>query len=149
MLPRSLHAVQTAVDVDGIRTWRTTVILIMGKTWRPPMWAPYRDENGAGSGNSLVYLWSEGSKLLCTHCLWGDLNIGGGTKFKVWGAQIFEVKNGDPIGRVQRMGWRRGCLRGMCPPQKLELFWKYSLKWSDLVHYFSMLSACLLGCLLL
>ena len=30
-----------------------------GKTQRPPIWAPYRDKNGACSGISLVYLWSK------------------------------------------------------------------------------------------
>ena len=28
-----------------------------GKTQRPPIWAPFRYKNGAGSGISLVYLW--------------------------------------------------------------------------------------------
>ena len=40
-----------------IHTWRITVILIMGKTRRPPIWALCWDKNGAGSGISLVYLW--------------------------------------------------------------------------------------------
>ena len=34
-----LHT-QTAADAGDIRTWRTTVILITGKTQRPPIWAP-------------------------------------------------------------------------------------------------------------
>ena len=29
------------------------------KTQRPPIWTPCRDKNGAGSGISLVYLWSK------------------------------------------------------------------------------------------
>ena len=66
MRPWSLHAVQhfrhiylyteTAVDAGDIRTWRTTVILIMGKPQRSLIWAPYRDKNGAGSGISLYLL---------------------------------------------------------------------------------------------
>ena len=48
---------QTAVDAGSIRTWQTTIILITGKPRRPPIWAPCRDKNGAGSGISLVYLW--------------------------------------------------------------------------------------------
>ena len=68
MRPRSLRAVrrftrvylhaQTAVDAGDIRTWQTMVILISGKTWRPPNWAPCRNQDGAGSGISCVYLWS-------------------------------------------------------------------------------------------
>ena len=67
MRPRSSHTVrcfthvylhaQTAVDEGDIRTRWTTVILIAGKTWRPPIWAPCQDKNGAGSGISPVYLW--------------------------------------------------------------------------------------------
>ena len=37
-----LHA-QTAVDAVEIQTWQTTVILIMEKTQRPPIWAPCWD----------------------------------------------------------------------------------------------------------
>ena len=37
-------------------TWRTTFILSMKKTQRPPTWAPCWDKNGAGSGISVVYL---------------------------------------------------------------------------------------------
>ena len=65
--PRSLHTMrrftrdylhtQTTVDVGDICTWRTTVTLITGKTRRPPIWASCWDQNGAGSGISLVYLW--------------------------------------------------------------------------------------------
>ena len=50
-----LHT-QTTVDAGGIPTWRTTVILITWKPRRPPIWAPCRDENGAGSGISRVCL---------------------------------------------------------------------------------------------
>ena len=67
MRPRSLHAVphfmhvylpaQTAVDAGDIHTWQTMVILITGKTWRHPIWALCWDQNGPGSGISLVYLW--------------------------------------------------------------------------------------------
>ena len=53
-----LHT-KTAVDAGGIRTWRTMVILIMGNTRRPPIWAPCRNKDGIGSGISLVYLWKE------------------------------------------------------------------------------------------
>ena len=42
-----LHA-QTAVHAGNIRTWRTTISLITGKTRRPPNWASYRDKNCAG-----------------------------------------------------------------------------------------------------
>ena len=52
-----LHA-RTAVDAGDICTWRTTVILITGQTRRPPIWAPCRNQDGAGSGISGVYLWS-------------------------------------------------------------------------------------------
>ena len=51
-----LHT-QTAVDAGDIRTWRTTVILITGKSRRPPIWAPCWDKYGTGSGISLAYLW--------------------------------------------------------------------------------------------
>ena len=44
-------------DAGDIRTWRTTVILITGKTRRPPIWAPCRNQDGADSGISCVYLW--------------------------------------------------------------------------------------------
>ena len=47
------HHAQTAVDAGDICTWWTTVIFITGKTWIPPLWAPCRDKNGAGSGISL------------------------------------------------------------------------------------------------
>ena len=67
MHPRSLYVIrcfmcvylhtQIAVDAGDIRTWWATIILITGKTWRPPIWAPYQDKNGAGSGISLEYLW--------------------------------------------------------------------------------------------
>ena len=62
MCPRSLCAVrcfntQTAVDVSDICTWWTTVILIMGKTWIPPIRTPYQNQYGAGSGISGLYLW--------------------------------------------------------------------------------------------
>ena len=39
-------------------TLRSTIILIMGKTWRPRIWAPCQYHDGAGSGISGVYLWS-------------------------------------------------------------------------------------------
>ena len=51
-----LHA-QIAVDAGDICTWQTTVILITGKPRIPPIWATCWDENGAGCGISLVYLW--------------------------------------------------------------------------------------------
>ena len=54
-----LH-VQITADRGGIRTWRTTVILIMGKTRRPPIWAPCQNKDGAGSAISRVYLWVKG-----------------------------------------------------------------------------------------
>ena len=38
-------------------TWWTTIILITGKTWRLPNWAPCRDQDGAGSSISGAYLW--------------------------------------------------------------------------------------------
>ena len=38
-----LHT-QTTVDAGDIRTWRTMVILITGKTRRPPVWAPCQDQ---------------------------------------------------------------------------------------------------------
>ena len=50
-----LH-VQTAVHASNTRTWLTTIILITGKTRRPPIWAPWRDQDGAGSGISGVYI---------------------------------------------------------------------------------------------
>ena len=50
-----LHT-QTAEDASDIRTWWTTVIFITEKTWRPPIWTPYRIKM-AGCGISLVYLW--------------------------------------------------------------------------------------------
>ena len=68
---------------------------------------------------------------LCqTHRRRNDLQCEGG------GANFFEVKNGASVPAVA-LARRRGCLRGDVPPQKLELFWKYRLKWSYLVHYFS------------
>ena len=39
---------------QSIHTWRTTVILITGKTWRPPIWAPCWNKYGAASGISGV-----------------------------------------------------------------------------------------------
>ena len=50
------HA-QPAVHAINLRTWRTTIIFITGKTRRPPNWAPCQDQDGAGSGISGVYLW--------------------------------------------------------------------------------------------
>ena len=47
---------QTAVDAGDIPTWRTVVILIMGKTWKPPIWAPCWGKNNTGYGISLVHL---------------------------------------------------------------------------------------------
>ena len=44
-------------DAGSKRTWRTRVILISGKTWKPPIWAPCRDKDGTGSGISGLYLW--------------------------------------------------------------------------------------------
>ena len=43
---------------NHIRTWRTTVILITGKTQRPPNSAPCRDQDGECSGISGLYLWT-------------------------------------------------------------------------------------------
>ena len=64
-------------------------------------------------------------------------HIGGVTIFNVGGGgKFFEVKNGASVPAVA-LARRRECLRGDVPPQKLELFWKYRLKWSYLVHYFS------------
>ena len=68
MHPRSSHAVQhftrvylharTTVDAGDTGTWRTTFILITGKTQRPPIWAPCWNKDGAGSGIwDVVYLW--------------------------------------------------------------------------------------------
>ena len=37
--------------------WRTAGILITGNTQRPPIWAPCRNQDGAGSGISGIYLW--------------------------------------------------------------------------------------------
>ena len=62
-----LHA-QTAVDAGDIRMWRTTVILITGKTRRPPIWTPCRHQDDAGSGISRVYLWVIIKQLLMTSC---------------------------------------------------------------------------------
>ena len=45
-----LHA-QTTVDAGDRRTWQTSVILIAGKTWRSPIWAPCQFKNGACSGD--------------------------------------------------------------------------------------------------
>ena len=60
-----LHT-QTVVDRGDICTWRTMVILITRKIRIPPIWVPCRDQNGAGSGISLVYLsasmWSSSLK---------------------------------------------------------------------------------------
>ena len=65
----------------------------------------------------------------------------GGTIFKVGGGQILEVKNGasTPI-KTGAIGRRAGAMQGVlggCAPYKLELFWKCSRKWRDLVHYIS------------
>ena len=50
-----LHA-QTAVDAADIHTWQTTVILIAAPKY--PQFEPHaEDQNGTGSGISLVYLW--------------------------------------------------------------------------------------------
>ena len=67
MRPQSSHAVQhftrvylharTAINTGDIRTWRTTIVLITKNTQRPPIWAPCRNKDGAGSGISGVYLW--------------------------------------------------------------------------------------------
>ena len=45
------------VHEGNIGTWWTMIILITGKTQRPPSWAPRRDQGGPGSGISGVYLW--------------------------------------------------------------------------------------------
>ena len=60
-----LHA-QTAVDASDIGTYQTVVNLITRK--RPPIWAPCRDNDGAGSGLSGVYI-CMGLKL-GVFCVW-------------------------------------------------------------------------------
>ena len=61
MCPRSScgvsHVFIVMLRPHYIRIWWITVILIVGKTRIPPIGAPCRDKNGAGSGISLVYLW--------------------------------------------------------------------------------------------
>ena len=71
MRPRSSHAVQRFtcvflhVDAGDKCTWRTMVIKIMGKTQRPPIWAPCWNQDGRGSsGISHEYLWSGISQLI-------------------------------------------------------------------------------------
>ena len=69
---RSLRTVRYFTRVLSSRsdrsrcTWWTAVISITGKpedpqferkTWRPPIWAPCQEKNGAGSGISSVFLW--------------------------------------------------------------------------------------------
>ena len=46
------HA-QPAVHAINLRNWRTTIIFITGKS---PIWAPCRDQDGAWSGVSLLYI---------------------------------------------------------------------------------------------
>ena len=41
---------------SDIHTSQTTIILITGKTRRPLIWAPCRNQGGAGSGVSRIYL---------------------------------------------------------------------------------------------
>ena len=49
---------------------QSTVILITGKTWKPPIQAPCGDTNGAGSVISLVYLWQEPIFFTCLLAFW-------------------------------------------------------------------------------
>ena len=53
-LMRDLSSRLNCSMMQWIRTWRTTVISITVKIWRPPC----RNQDGAGSGISVVYLWS-------------------------------------------------------------------------------------------
>ena len=48
------HA-QPAVHAINLRTWRTTIIFITEKTWRPPNWVPYWDQDWYLPP---LYLWS-------------------------------------------------------------------------------------------
>ena len=69
MHPRYLHAVwhltRLSLCPDYSRwCWHTNLTNhsyfdygITGKTWRPPIWAPFRDKNGTCSGISPVYMW--------------------------------------------------------------------------------------------
>ena len=43
------------------------------KTWRPPIWAPCWDKNGAGSGISLVYLWQYYLLNFHSICFWNTI----------------------------------------------------------------------------
>ena len=95
---------KTPVGADDIRIWRTMVDLITGKTQRPPIWAPCRNQDGAGSGISRVYLWL--NLLLnttCISCMWctptkqGTSEILGKMSFGIivrstLSALIFDVK---------------------------------------------------------
>ena len=65
------------------------------------------------------------------------LSIGDGTIFKVGGGQIFWSQEWRVSASRRACATQGGVWGGMCPPEKLELFWKCGLKWSDLVHYFS------------
>ena len=60
MLPWTLRVMQnffyTCFIFSDIRTWWTVVVLIM-KNLKTPIWAPYRDKDGTGCGISGVYLW--------------------------------------------------------------------------------------------
>ena len=51
-----LHT-QTYVHAGCTHSWKTMIILIMGKTRRLPIWAPCRDQDGTGSGISGVQNW--------------------------------------------------------------------------------------------
>ena len=55
-----LHA-RTAVVSGDIRTWQTTVILITGKTQRPPIWAPCQNKMAQVLG-SPVYIYGLANK---------------------------------------------------------------------------------------
>ena len=54
---RAVFHTQTAVDASDTCT-RWTTVIFTGKTWLLQIWAPGREQNGAGSGISLVYLWA-------------------------------------------------------------------------------------------
>ena len=51
-----------------------------------------------------------------------------------WHVSADQNQSNSASRRACEMQW---CLRGNVPPPKLKIFWKCSLKWSDLVHYFS------------
>ena len=99
MRPRSLHAVRrftrvylhakTAVDAGDMRIWRTVVILITGKTRRPPIWAPCRNKNDSRSGISRVYLWLNPSLSCDTYS----------------GAVMWQIRNQACLKHVSTIRW--------------------------------------------